>query len=97
MDRIKTLACQKSLRKLEEDIKHEYRDVSRPIPHISELPTSETARIQLKNAYQTISKRHYDVPCQFHESLAILIQQRLDSGFIQPSSSAFASPSFIIP
>ena len=95
--RIETLACQKSLNKLEQDIKHEYRDVFRPIPHISELPTTETARIQLKNAYQTISRRQYDVPRQFRDSFATLIQQRLDSGFIRPSSSAFASPSFIIP
>ena len=95
--RIESLACQKTLNKLEGEIKHNYRDVFRPIPHISELPTSETARIQLKNAYQTISKRQYDVPRQFRESFAILIQQRLDSGFIRPSSSAFASPSFIVP
>ena len=64
--RIKTLTCQKTLSKLKQDIKHKYKDVFHPIPHISELPTSETARIQLKNAYQTISKRQYDVPRQFH-------------------------------
>jgi hypothetical protein len=96
-ERIHSLASQAKLNKLEANIKHDYRDVFRPIPHISELPTSETARIQLKNAYQTISKRQYDVPRQFRESFATLIQQRLDSGFIRPSSSAFASPSFIIP
>ena len=96
-NRIQTLACQKNLVKLEEGIKNDFKDVFRPIPHISELPTSETARIQLKNAYQTISKRQYDVPRQFRESFSILIQQRLDSGFIRPSSSSFASPSFIIP
>ena len=95
--RIESLASQKTLIKLEDDIKHEYRDVFRPIPHISELPTTETARIHLKNAYQTIAKRQYDVPRQFRDSFAVLIQQRLDSGFIRPSSSAFASPSFIIP
>lgn len=96
-ERIEALASQAKLNKLEQEIKHEYRDVFRPIPHISELPTTETARIHLKNAYQTISKRQYDVPRQFRESFALLIQQRLDSGFIRPSSSAFASPSFIIP
>ena len=96
-ERIHTLACQSKLIKLEHDIKEQYHDVFRPIPHISELPTSEMARIQLKNAYQTISKRQYDVPRQFRESFAILIQQRLDSGFIRPSCSSFASPSFIVP
>ena len=79
------------------DIKREFKDVFRPIPHISELPTSETARIQLKNTYEVISKRQYNVPRQFRDNFAKLIQQRLDSGFIRPSSSAFASPSFIIP
>ena len=37
------------------------------------------------------------MPRQFHENFKILIQQRLDSGFIRPSSSSFESPSFIIP
>ena len=97
MSHIQTLMCQKNLFKLEENIKYKFRDVFQPIPHISELPTSETAHIQLKNAYQMISKRQYDVPHQFCESFTILIQQHLDSGFIQPSSSSFASPSFIIP
>ena len=91
------MASEKNLIDLEKNIKLDFKDVFRPIPHISELPTSETARIQLKNAYEIISKRQYDVPRQFRESFAKLIQQRLDSGFIRPSSSAFASPSFIIP
>ena len=55
-EHIKTLASQDKLNKLEEDIKHDYRDIFRPISHISELPMTETTRIQLKNAYQTISK-----------------------------------------
>ena len=38
--RIQTLASQTKLSQLEQEIKHEYRDVFRPIPHISELPTS---------------------------------------------------------
>ena len=95
--RINVLASEKKLSKLEQNIKRDYKDVFSPIPHISELPTTEMARIQLKNAYEVISKQQYDVPCQFRENFAKLIQQCLDSGFIRPSSSAFASPSFIIP
>ena len=60
--RIETLASQKKLTKLEQTIKQDFKDVFRPIPHISELPTTDTARIQLKNAYEVISKRQYDVP-----------------------------------
>ena len=95
--RIHILASQEKLSALDTDMKREFKDVFSPIPHISELPQSETARIQLKNAYEVISKRQYDVPRQFRENFAKLIQLRLDSGFIRPSSSAFASPSFIIP
>ena len=47
--------------------------------------------------HETISKCQYNVPCQFRENFAKLIQQHLDSGFIRPSSSTFMSPSFIIP
>ena len=42
-DKIVSLASQKKLAKKELDIKKEYKDVFHPIPHISELPTSETA------------------------------------------------------
>jgi hypothetical protein len=82
-NRIHELASQKRLSKMETNIKHEFKDVFQPIPHISELPTSESARIQLKNAYEVISKRQYDVPRQFRENFATLIQQRLNSGFIR--------------
>lgn len=96
-DKIASLASQKKLTKKELDIKKEYKDVFCPISHISELPTSETACIQLKNAYEVISKRQYNIPHQFHENFAKLIQQCLDTSFIQPSSSSYMSPSFIIP
>jgi len=68
-----------------------------PIPHVDNLPLTETARIELKDAYRTISTRTYPCPRQFRDSFAKLLQLRLDSGFIRPSSSRFASPSFIIP
>ena len=37
------------------------------------------------------------IPRQYRDNFGKLIQQRLNSGFIRPSSSPFASPSFIIP
>lgn len=46
-ERINILASEKNLTDLEKNIKLDFKDVFRPIPHISELPTSETARIQL--------------------------------------------------
>src|ERR1700678_4108408 len=44
-----------------------------------------------------ISTQSYSCPCQYKEAFTTLIQQHLDSGFIRPSSSSFASPSFIVP
>ena len=44
-----------------------------------------------------MATRNYSCPRQYREAFATLIQQRLDLGFIWLSSSAFASPSFIIP
>src|SRR6202522_1756321 len=95
--KIESLASKNRLDSLERNLKKEFAPIFRPIPHISELPTSETARIQLKDAYKTIATRQYSIPRQFRDNFALLIQQCLDSGFIRPSSSQFASPSFIVP
>ncbi|KAJ3495874.1 hypothetical protein NLJ89_g10566 [Agrocybe chaxingu] len=94
---IENLAEKERLGCIEKEIKHEFRKVFEPIPHADELPTTETARIQLKDAYKVISTRRYNCPRQFQEAFRKLIQQRLDSGFIRLSSSEYASPSFIIP
>jgi len=55
-DTIATLTSQDHLGKLEKDLKTEFKDIFQPIPHIDELLTSETARIQLKDAYCIIIK-----------------------------------------
>ena len=91
------LASNSRLEDLEQDIKKEFKDIFEPILHIDDLPTTETARIRLKDEYKKIAMRTYMVPRQFRESFSVLIQKRLDSGFICPSSSPYASPSFIIP
>ena len=82
---------------LETEIKSEFSDIFEPIPHVNELPMNETMRIQLKDAYKGISMRTYPCPRQYKEAFSKLLRQRLDSGFIRPSNSQFASPSFIIP
>lgn len=94
---IQRLASTDVLNKYERDLKKEFKEIFEPIPHIDELPTTDLARIQLKDAYQKISRRKYDIPRQFRESFDILIQKRLDSGFIRPSTASNCSPSFIIP
>ena len=94
---IERLASQTELQNLENKIKSEYKSIFEPIPHLNLLPPHDTARIHLRDAYKKITTRSYSCPRQFKDAFALLIQQRLDSGFIRPSSSSFASPSFIIP
>ena len=51
----------------------------------------------MKEAYKKISNRNYTCLRQYQDAFKILIDQRLESGFIQLSSSPYASPSFIVP
>ena len=94
---IERLASQQELLSREAKLKNEFPTIFEPIPHIDRLPPHEPARIHLKDAYKKISNRSYSCPRQYKDAFATLIQKRLDSGFIRPSSSSFASPSFIIP
>ena len=94
---IEHLATKQGLLDKEIKLKNEFKQIFEPIPHIDRLPPHEPARIHLKDAYKKISNRSYSCPRQYKEAFATLIQQRLKSGFIRPSSSSFASPSFIIP
>ena len=94
---IEQLASKDRLVKLEETIKDDYKEIFRPIPHISMLPVHDMARIKVKEVYKKISNRSYTCPRQYQEAFKTLIDQWLESGFIRPSSSPYASPSFIIP
>ena len=94
---IQLLASKQKLLDLETNLKSEFKQIFEPIPHIDHLPPHEPARIHLIDAYKKISTRSYSCPRQYRDAFATLIQQRIDSGFIRPSSSSFASPSFIIP
>jgi RNase H-like domain found in reverse transcriptase/Reverse transcriptase (RNA-dependent DNA polymerase) len=94
---ITILASKQKLLDLETSLKNEFSPIFQPIPHVNELPTTDTARIHLKNAYETIKNRSYSCPRQYKDAFAKLIQMRLDTGFIRPSSSPYSSPSFIIP
>jgi hypothetical protein len=96
-ERIEYFATHEQLTKLDNDIKIEYSENFQPIPHVDLLPDHEPARIHLKDAYKKISTRSYSCPRQYKEAFAVLIQQRIDSGFIRPSSSSFVSPSFCVP
>ena len=91
------LATKQELLEKESKLKSEFERVFSPIPHVDLFPPHEPARIHLKDAYKKIATRSYSCPQQYKEAFRILIKQRLDSGFIRPSSSSFASPSFIVP
>lgn len=94
---IEILASGETRKRLDTELKAEFHQIFEPIPHASMLPMTETAKIQLKNAERVIKMRSYSCARKFNEAFRTLIQQCLDSGFIQPSSSQFLSPSFIIP
>lgn len=96
-NRIEVLASKDKLKEYEEQLKDEFKEIFEPIPHVSMLPTKDVARIHLKDAYKKIATRNYTCPRQYRDAFKTLIQQRLDAGFIRPSSSSYASPSFIIP
>ena len=94
---IELLAHKDQFISLESELKDNFKDIFKPIPHVNDLPMSETAQIQLKDAYRTISTHTYPCPHQYKEAFQKLLQLQLDSGFIHPSNSCFTLPSFIIP
>jgi hypothetical protein len=95
--RIETLTAVDQLNRLGDAVKHKYSDVFDAIPHLDELPTDVYCRIRLKDPSKTIATRSYSTPRKYKEAWASLIQQHLDAGRIRPSSSANASPAFLVP
>ena len=96
-DAIENIALKEQLKKLGNDIKKDFRPIFEEIPHVDDLPRDYMARITLKDANKTIANRSYPCPRKYKEAFQTLIQQHLDAGRIRPSSSAYASPCFIIP
>jgi hypothetical protein len=96
-DRIELLAFQEKIGTSESELLAEFRHVFKPLPHVDKLPTNVTARIKIKDAEQTIKTWTYGCPRKFRDAWQTLIQQHLNAGHIQPSSSPHASPMFIIP
>ena len=98
MDAIEVIALWEKLKTVKRDIKQEFRQVFEEIPHVKDfLPTDYMARIKLRDAECTIANRMYACPWKYREAFKTLIGQHLEAGRIRPSSSAYASPCFIIP
>ena len=94
---IECLAAQDKLNELGEKVRIQYADVFSSIPHASALPDNFYARIALKDPTKSITMRSYSMPHKYKEAWALLIQEHLDAGHIQPSNSAHASPAFMVP
>ncbi|KAF8231833.1 hypothetical protein L208DRAFT_1275149 [Tricholoma matsutake] len=94
--RVEQLAANAELERLGIEVKKTYADVFKPIPHVNEMPDEVVCKIKLKDVSKTITTRSYSCPCKFREAWGILIQWHLDAGRIQPSSSAHASPAFLV-
>ncbi|KAJ3871000.1 hypothetical protein F5051DRAFT_316362, partial [Lentinula edodes] len=63
--RIENLAYIDTLRAHEDTLKEKYSAIFEPIPHVDDLPSSVTAKIQLIDASKSISSRSYRCPRKF--------------------------------
>ena len=96
-DAIGNIALKERLKKVEKNIRTEFQQVFEEIPHVKDLPIDYMARIKLKDAERTIANRTYACPRKYRDAFKTLIDQHLQAGRIRPSSSAYASPCFLIP
>jgi hypothetical protein len=96
--RIESLAFQTELQAHEDEARTLFADVFGPVPKLENLPVSDTvASIPLKNDKLPTQKRKYTIPKHWGKAMDEIINLRLSQGFIRPSSSQFASPSFLVP
>jgi hypothetical protein len=89
--------AQAQLNSLTNDVRTEFKDVFKPLPHVDRLSPDILCKIKLKNANSKIASYSYSCPCEYRDAWKMLIQQHLDAGHIRLLSSPFASPTFIIP
>jgi hypothetical protein len=69
-----------------------------PVPNVENLPVTEyLATIPLKNENCFPQCRNYTIPKHWNMAMDEIINLRLSQGFIRPSTSKFASPSFLVP
>ena len=95
--RLETLTPQDKLNQEEKKIREDFKDLFEPIPHVDELPRDFVAEIKLKDPTLTVKARSYPCPRKYRDAWQTLLKQHLAAGRIRPSSSAHASPAFIVP
>lgn len=93
---IQQLAHKASLNKFDAQLKAEFHEVFEPIAHAKDLPQNVFAKIKICDANQTIKTCSYQCPQKYQEAWKALIEDHLTAGHIQPLSSPYASPVFII-
>ncbi|RXW17191.1 hypothetical protein EST38_g8660 [Candolleomyces aberdarensis] len=93
--RDKAAAVQRAV--LEQQILNDYEDVFSPPLTVNDLPSDVHARIHLKDPNWSMPSLTYSCPRKYRDKWKELIEEHLAAGRIRPSSSPFASPSFVIP
>jgi hypothetical protein len=84
--------------KLDKKWKKDFEDrFPKDIPHVNELPKDVYHHIELKSGKTVRTACTYTCPRKYRAAWKTLIEQHHKAGRIRPSSSEFASPSFIIP
>ncbi|KAF8241126.1 hypothetical protein L208DRAFT_1464076 [Tricholoma matsutake] len=86
------------LLKLDKKMKESYADrFPTDIPHVKDLPQDVFHHIKLLSGAPISVAHAYACPQKYHAGWKTLIDQHAAAGRIWPSSSLYASPSFIIP
>ncbi|RDB24930.1 Transposon Ty3-I Gag-Pol polyprotein [Hypsizygus marmoreus] len=91
-------ATRQHLQNLDAKFKKKYAECfPTELPHVSELSTDCYHCIEVQPNARISVARAYSCPRKFCQGWKTLIDQHLAAGRIRPSSSQYASPSFIIP
>lgn len=96
--RVEELAEQQVLDAENDSMRTRFADLfPEDIPHVSRLPTDVFHRFRLHKPDMILAKRTYDCPKKYRDAWRTLLDQHLEAGRLHPSSSPYASPSFLIP
>ena len=94
---IESLAFQEDLWRHEQETHLLFANIFGPVPHLNELPITDTVTtIPLKNDKSFPQRQNYTIPKHWSKAMDDIVNPRLSQGFIRPSTSQFASPSFLV-
>ena len=95
---IASLSCMDKLAALDSRLREKYADrFPSDIPPVDDIPADVYHRIRLHDVNKTIATHSYNCPRKYRDMWRTLLSQHLAAGCMRPSSSTFASPSFIVP